>query len=83
MEQGRLYVRKNDEVVLVRNGEPTLNRRIVGDLSIKKILTLFIDYDIVDIKYEGGGVPQEALIKPILLKSIQEDIREGRGDKYG
>ncbi len=83
MEQGKLYVHNNGEVILLRNGKPTLSRHIMGDSSIKKILTLFIDYDIVDIKYSDGGVPQESLIKPILLRSIQEDIRDGRGDKYG
>lgn len=44
--------------------------------TIEGLLKMFINYNVVDINYPNQDVKQEALIKPIILKNIQDGIRK-------
>ena len=71
----------NDKVVVKESQTSKVLDVLVGveNDTIEGLLRMFINYNVVDINYPNQDVAQEALIKPIILKSIQDDIRKDLG----
>lgn len=75
MRKVTLYVFESGDVI-VMSTDGFVRQDLVEDTTIKNLLTLYLMYDVVDIQYPNQDVKQAALIKPILLKNIQDKIRK-------
>lgn len=70
-----LFVYENGEVRIGAEGVADIVIPYMEDASIEGLLKTFIHYNVIDITYPHQDVKQEALIKPILLRNIQDRIR--------
>ena len=72
----QLFVYDNNEVIVFVDKVGNFTLRL-EDTTIEGLLRTFIKYNVIDISYPLQDVKQEALIKPIILKDIQDRIRRG------
>ena len=75
MKDAKILVYDNNEIHIFVHDVGNI-ALMLEDTTIEGLLRTFIDYNVVDISYPLQDVKQEALIKPIILKDIQDKMRK-------